>query len=342
MLLNNFPIWFCRCVLVFSLLAAVFSFLPSQTVKRIQITGKAQGTTYSIIYYAPDSLVRKLQIDSLLNRIDESLSIYKPNSLINRFNNSTTGYVSDFHLNAVVTKSLEIYRNTSGLFDITVMPLTEAWGFGVKRDTLIPDAKTINAILPCIGSHHLKLEGNRLNKDLACTKIDVNGIAQGYSVDLLAQLLERCGIQNYIIELGGEIRVKGRKSGNQKMKIGIESPATADLEAGIFKRILAIDSGAITTSGNYRRFYESGGKHITHLFDPHTGYSINNELIAATVYARDAMTADGYDNALMNMGLKKALEFVSNQNKIAAYFIYTDERGNVRDTASTAFYKLFQ
>jgi thiamine biosynthesis lipoprotein len=158
----------------------------------------------------------------------------------------------------------------------------------------------------------------------------------------LARLLEQCSIRNYIIELGGEIRVKGRKPGNQQMKIGIESPATADIEAGIFKRILAIDSGAITTSGNYRRFYESGGKHITHLFNPHTGYSINNELIAATVYASDAMTADGYDNALMNMGLKKALGFVSKQNKIAAYFVYIDDRGNVRDTASPTFYKLFQ
>ena len=138
--------------------------------------------------------------------------------------------------------------------------------------------------------------------------IDVNGIAQGYSVDMLANLMEAYGINNYVVELGGEIRVKGRKPGNEKMKVGIESPVSAERDLGMMQRVLVIDSGAITTSGNYRRYYESEGKKISHLLDPKTGYSISNELIAVTVFAEDAITADGYDNALMVMGLNKSPE----------------------------------
>ncbi|RYF88724.1 MAG: FAD:protein FMN transferase, partial [Chitinophagaceae bacterium] len=300
----------------------ITSFVPDPQIRRIQLRGRAQGTTYSIIYYADDTIVKSRQIDSLLNRIDQSLSIYKPGSLINRFNRSSAGATIDEHLLQVVSKSLEIYRRSQGLFDITVMPLTEAWGFGKHRDTVIPSDKKIQSILPCIGSHHLSLSGKRLSKDKSCTKIDVNGIAQGYSVDLLAALLDAGGIHNYVVELGGEIRVKGRKPGNELIKIGIESPSTDEMQTGLFKQILVIDSGAITTSGNYRKFYESGGRHISHLFDPKTGYSINNELIATTVFASDAITADGYDNALMNMGLSRAFEFLKNNEMgLEAYFI---------------------
>ncbi|RYG03850.1 MAG: FAD:protein FMN transferase [Chitinophagaceae bacterium] len=321
-------------------LLALTSFLQTP-LQRIQITGQAQGTTYSIIYYANDTAVSQRSIDSLLNKIDHALSIYKNGSLINRFNASKKGVKVDHHMANVVSRAIEIYQETDGLFDITVMPLTEAWGFARKRDTSVPSDETIKSLLPCIGSNHISLKAGYLAKDKPCTKIDVNGIAQGYSVDLLAQRLEASGIHDYIVELGGEIRVSGRKPGNERMKIGIESPSPDDIEEGIFKRVLIMDSGAITTSGNYRKYYESKGRHITHLFNPKTGYSINNELIAVTVYASDAMTADGYDNALMNMGLARSFEFLSSGKvKLEAYFIYRDKEGNVRDTASAGFYKL--
>ncbi len=309
-------------------------------VRRIQISGRAQGTTYSIIYYHTDSVVNKRSVDSLLQELDASLSIYQPGSLINQFNASARGVRYDTHLYNVTSRAIQVFEETDAAFDITIMPLTQAWGFGTSIRKQPPSDEQIRQLLPCIGTNNLLLTRDSLIKLKPCTTIDVNGIAQGYSVDQLGKLLESYGLFNYLVELGGEIIVKGRKPGDQRMKIGIESPAADDLQTGVLKKILVLDSGAVTTSGNYRKFYESGGRIISHLFDSKTGYSINNELISTTVYAPDGITADAYDNALMNMGLHKAMLFVNQHPPLAAYFIYRDSTGDIRDTATANFYKL--
>jgi thiamine biosynthesis lipoprotein len=306
-----------------------------------RISGFAQGTTYSITYYSDDSSVSKPQVDSVLNSLDSSLSLYKSYSLINSFNESEKGVMIDCHFKNVFHKSAIVYKETNGLFDITVQPLVQAWGFGVKKTDSIPDKKQIAVIMKCIGSSHLQLSGNYLKKDKPCVKIDMNGIAQGYSVDVLANFLESKGIENYIVELGGEIRIKGRKkpSGN-KMKIGIEAPPETEFDETAIQKTVSFDKGAITTSGSYRKYYESKGKRITHIINPKTGYPVQNELISVTVFAKDAMTADAYDNALMLMGLKAGLNFVEKRKDIAAYFIYKTKDGNVAATASSRFKKL--
>jgi len=241
----------------------------------------------------------------------------------------------------VVRKSIDTYQQTGGIFDITVEPLVQAWGFGPKKITALPDSATIRALKKCVGSNNLVLKGAELLKLKPCIKIDVNGIAQGYSVDVVANYLEAHGVRNYLVEIGGEIRVKGHKQpGGEKMKIGIEAPGDNDFELTMISRIVAVDSGAITTSGSYRKFYESQGKKISHLIDPRTGYPSQNELISVTVFARDAITADAYDNALMVMGLKKAMQFVEKRKDMAAHFIYRTSKGAVADTATSRFYKL--
>lgn len=247
----------------------------------------------------------------------------------------------DKHFQIVFNKSMETYRQTGGIFDITVQPLVQAWGFGPKKVTGLPDSGTIRSLKACVSSLNLYTKGNTLFRKKTCTQVDVNGIAQGYSVDVIARFLEANGIRNYLVELGGEIRVKGHKQpGGEKMKIGIEAPGENDFELSMIQKIIAVDSGAITTSGSYRKFYESEGKKITHLIDPRTGYPAQNELISVTVFAHDAITADAYDNALMIMGLKKALQFVEKRNYMAAHFIYRTPNGSIADTASSRFYKL--
>jgi FAD:protein FMN transferase len=309
--------------------------------KRFAIAGTAQGTTYSIIYYSEDSTVTKGMIDSTLAVLDNSLSLYKPQSKINQFNNSAKGLDLDEHMLLVIQQSIKTYNQTKGMFDITVHPLVEAWGFGVKKSTSIPDPSTIRSLRTCVGSKFLQLNGKYLHKKKSCVKIDLNGIAQGYSVDVLALLLKQNGIKNYIVELGGEISVKGTKQpSGEKMKIGIESPNEDAFENHPMQKIIALDKGAITTSGSYRKYYESNGQKVTHLINPKTGYPHKNELISVTVYAKDAMTADAYDNALMLMGLKQALAFVERRKDLAAYFIYKNDNGNIADTASSAFLKL--
>jgi FAD:protein FMN transferase len=310
---------------------------------RIDLQGFAQGTTWHITYYSTDSAVTKRQVDSILIVIDSSLSIYKQYSRIVAFNNSDSGIAIDKHFQRVVQKSLDTYNQTNGLFDITVFPLVEIWGFGAKPFQGIPDSGTIRTLLSCVGSNYLKLKKSRLIKSKPCVKIDVNGIAQGYTVDVIADFLEKKRVRNYIVELGGEIRVHGKKQPEKEsFTIGIEAPSENESEISLMQKILVMDGGAITTSGNYRKYYESKGRKISHIIDPRTGYSSQNELISVTVYAKNAITADAYDNALMIMGLEKALKFIEKRKDLAAYFIYHQPNGTVADTASSRFYRLIK
>ncbi|WP_207515563.1 FAD:protein FMN transferase [Longitalea luteola] len=325
------------------LLVTCTAFIHQPAWRKFQINGNAQGTTYHITWYAQDSTISHQQIDSILQKIDTSLSIYNPRSLITQFNNSTKGVVMDNHLEIVFNKSMEAYRQTGGIFDITVQPLVQAWGFGPRKVASLPDSAAIRSLKGCVSSLNLHKKGNSLLKKKTCARIDVNGIAQGYSVDVIARFLEANGIRNYLVELGGEIRVKGHKKPDDvKMKIGIEAPGENDFELSMIQKIISVDSGAITTSGSYRKFYESEGKKITHLIDPRTGYPARSELISVTVFAQDAITADAYDNALMIMGLNQALQFVEKRNDIAAHFIYRTANGSIGDTASRRFYELLQ
>jgi thiamine biosynthesis lipoprotein len=331
--------------IVFLLSMALVSFKQNRenTIKKIDFAGFAQGTTWHVSYYALDTSVAKAEVDSILQVIDSSLSIYKPYSKIVAFNRSQTGIKIDEHFRKVVDKALDTYRQTNGLFDITVLPIVEAWGFGAKGFQKVPDSATIRSLLKCVSSKYLQLKGDKLIKLKPCVKIDVNGIAQGYTVDVIADFLEKKGIKNYIVEVGGEIRVHGKKQPeNVPFKIGIEAPADDELESAPIEKVVEAESGGLTTSGNYRKYRESNGKKISHLMNPKTGYSIQNELISATVYAKDAITADAYDNALMAMGLNKAMKFVENRKDLSAHFIYQLPDGKIADTATSRFYKLIQ
>ena len=312
-------------------------------VNKFQLKGKAQGTTWMITYYATDSLITHSQVDSILNQIDSSLSLYKPYSLINAFNRSATGLEVDKHFLTVIKKSIRTFNDTKGLFDITVQPLVRAWGFGNSNITHLPDSQTVNALMKSVGSNNILVRGNSVIKKIPCVTIDVNGIAQGYSVDVLADFLKSNKIKDFIVELGGEIRISGRRRpSGELMKIGIEAPADASSPNPYIQKIISVNCGAITTSGNYRKVYESDGKKINHIINPATGYPVNNDLISVTVYARDAITADAYDNALLLMGLKDALKFVEKHRKMSAHFIFRRNNGQVADTASSRFPKLIE
>ena len=324
---------------VYAFISIFTSFHPPP-VQKIQLSGYAQGTTWHITYYAADSIVRKRSVDSILSVLDSSMSIYKPYSLISRFNRAKKGITPDKHFEKVIAKSMEVWKASGGLFDITVMPLVEAWGVGAKKVTQYPDAAKVRSLLRCVGTDKLRLKDNYLFKKKSCITIDVNGIAQGYSVDVVADFLETRQIADYLVEIGGEIRVKGRKPGNEKMKIGIEAPGDYTVDIPVIQKVIALDSGGITTSGSYRQYHESNGKKFSHNIDPRTGYPSQNELISVTVYAADAMTADAYDNVLMTMGLEKGLQFVEGRKDMAAYFIYKKNDGSIADSASTAFKQL--
>ncbi|MBO0359942.1 FAD:protein FMN transferase [Hymenobacter sp. BT186] len=310
-------------------------------LRPFQLSGYAQGTTYTITYYAPDSLVTKAEVRRQLAEIDASLSLYQPNSLINRFNESATGVLADGHLRVVAGKALDVYRQTDGVFDATVQPLVQAWGFGTRPTETAPSAATIQAILPAIGSDKIQLRNDSLVKKVAAVHLDLNGIAQGYTVDVLAALLERKHIRNYLVELGGELRVRGRKQpGGHRMRIGIERPDSSGWQLPGMQQVIELEAGGITTSGNYRKFRQAGTTRTAHLIDPKSGYPLRNEMISVTVVAPDAITADAYDNALMGMGLPKSLAFLRAHPNLHAYIIYQRPNGAVADTASPGFHRL--
>lgn len=312
----------------------------STQFNQYKLEGLAQGTSYHISYYAAGNIISRIEIDSLFTSLDNSLSIYKPNSLINKFNNSDFGIEMDEHLYKVVQLSLKIWKESDGVFDISILPIVEAWGFGVKKHSNQPSDDEITRILLCTGSDKLHIKGRQLIKDTPCLKIDVNGIAQGYSVDVIASYIESKGINNYLIEIGGEIRVKGRKQpGNQIMRIGIEQPAENSNDETVVQEVIEVKGGAITTSGNYRKFVQNGSKKLSHLMNPKTGHPIENEMISVTVRTKNAMSADGYDNVLIGMGLEKAFAFLKKHKGLEAYFIFRKPDGMVADTASVGFFR---
>lgn len=308
--------------------------------KAWQLSGFAQGTSWHINYYAPDSIVSHYSIDSILNKLDSSLSSYKPYSLVSQFNRCTDSLLIDEHLANVVNASILASQNTGGIFDITIQPVTQAWGFGPIKVTDMPDTLTISNLMHCVDVRYLSLKGSMLFKQKPCVSIDVNGIAQGYSVDVLADFFEAQHIDDYMIELGGEIRLKGLKyPGAQPMRIGIEAPQENEFEPAMMQKVITPANGAITTSGSYRKYFQSKGQKISHIIDGRTGYPSKNELISVTVYAPRAISADAYDNALMAMGLEKAMQFLEKHPDMAAYFIYRKKDGAIADTTSTFFDK---
>lgn len=331
-----------RTLIFVAISILLLSLQSSPPVRKIHIEGFAQGTTYHITYYAPDSSVVKSQIDSILDKIDSSLSLYKPWSLVNAFNNSSDGIIPDEHFAKVVNKAMDVWKETNGLFDITIFPITDAWGFGPRKPNAIPDSVEIARRLSCVDTRLIHWNGQKLEKTKPCVQLDPNGIAQGYSVDVIADFLDDNNIHDYLVEVGGELRVKGRKQpGRERMSIGIEAPDDTP-GAAILERTIWPRDGAITTSGNYRRYHESNGQKISHLLNPKTGYPLKNELISITIYANDAVTADAYDNAIMGMGLSKGLEFVNNHPALSAYFIYRKQNGDISDTMSTRFYEFLK
>ncbi|WP_432708445.1 FAD:protein FMN transferase [Pedobacter sp.] len=329
-----------KSVLCFVSLLTFFYFQNTGQQQYV-IRGYTQGTDYTIKYYGDHDFITKKAVDSILLKIDSSMSLYKPYSLINQFNESEKGCPIDDQFAAVIRKSFEINQQTSGNFDVTVAPLVQAWGFGAQPMQRYPENSDIQLLLQLVGMDKLVLKKNNfLKKKKPGVKIDLNGIAQGYSVDVVADYLLTKGITSFVVEIGGELRIKGLKPDGSARRIGIEGPALTEGGAPHIRHLASIPEGAVTTSGNYRKFHQNGTKKITHLINPKTGYPLDNEMISVTVFAKDAMTADGYDNALMAMDVKEALQFVEAKGDLEAYFIYRRKDGGVADTLSRGFKKL--
>ncbi|WP_188220287.1 FAD:protein FMN transferase [Flavobacterium pokkalii] len=308
------------------LLITFFLLLTACTNKEvIKIEGNAQGTTYHISYIAPDNKNYKRDIDSILKIIDLSMSTWIPNSIISKINDNDKNISIDNYFAEVFKKSIEVSEKTNGYFDITIAPLVNFWGFGATPKKTIDKSK-IDSLVQLVNYKMLKLEGNKIIKQNPKIQIDFNAIAQGYSVDILANYLENKGIANYLVELGGELKTKGRK-GDENWKIGIDTPNEKPTAENPLKAIIILDNKALATSGNYRKFYEENGQKFSHIINPKTGYPARQNLLSATVIANDCITADAYATVFMVMGLEQSKVFLEKNKelKLEVYFIYNDK-----------------
>jgi FAD:protein FMN transferase len=295
----------------FLIIAALYVFQksdnPAIIKDYIQIQGNAQGTTYSISYDGKQSAFTKKQADSIFNVIDLSMSLWDPNSLISKFNQNQEIKHFDEHFLAVFQKSKAIHKLSHGAFDPTIAPIIKAYGFVRKNGLQLPSEHTIDSLRQFVGFEKVYLSGNSIRKKAAGVQLDFNAIAQGYTVDVLAEFLEKKDIQNYLIEVGGEVRAKGKNSRGKTWKIGIENPKnTEDERQDDFLEILTLKNMSLATSGNYRNFVKVFDKKIGHILDPRTGQPADHNLVSVSVMAPSCMEADAWATAFMVMGLEKS------------------------------------
>lgn len=291
------------------------------------INGLVFGTIYNITYQYDGDL--KAEIEAELKKFDGSLSPFNDTSVISRVNRNED-IATDTFFQACFNRSMEISAETRGAFDITVAPLANAWGFGFKKGAF-PDSAMIDSLLQITGYEKVKLEDGKVVKADPRLMLSCSAVAKGYSVDVVARLLDSKGIKNYMVDIGGELVLKGVNPKDEAWRIGINKPVDDSLSVNQeLQTTLQLTDVGIATSGNYRNFYYKDGKKYAHTIDPRTGYPVQHNILSATVVARDCMTADALATAFMVMGLKEAEAFATENPDIDAYFIYSDDQGNFK------------
>jgi len=294
--------------------------------KPIKLAGEAQGTYYSIIYY--DALQRNLQpqIDSLLQAFDQSVSLWVPESILCRINRGDTTVVPDVFFTDNYQISRQVSLETQGDFDITIGPLARAWGFGSNGIKHV-DTAIVDSLLQLVGYQKVRLENGKVVKDDPRISFDFNAVAQGYSVDVVSNYLLSLGIRNYLIDIGGEIRGRGKKADGSHWRVGVEKPAPDKNSDRVLSAIIELDNASIATSGNYRKYFEENGVRYSHTIDPKTGYPARQTLLSATILSDSTAFADAYATACMVMGLDESLKFMETHPNLEGFFIYSTPEG---------------
>jgi thiamine biosynthesis lipoprotein len=287
--------------------------------------GVTFGTTYSIKYRSLTDLHDSI-FQELLS-LDSTFSTFNEHSLISRVNqNDTTAVLNDWFI-TVITKAQEISVATEGAFDITVAPLVNCWGFGFEKSDRV-DQHLIDSLLAFTGYQKIRLEGNKLRKNDNRIKLDASAIAKGFACDVIANLLEKNNITDYLVEIGGEMKAKGRNSTGNFWLVGILKPIESKEHTAEIQQKIHLYEKALATSGNYRNFYYTDGQKRAHTIDPHSGYPVIHSVLSASVIAADCMTADACATAFMVMGLEKATSFLAHHPELDACLIFADENGN--------------
>ena len=296
-------------------------------------SGSVFHTIYHIKYEGSEILTEK--IDAEFQKLNLSLNPFNPNSIISKVNRNEAVEADDWFIE-VFNKAKEVSDHSEGIFDITCAPLVNLWGFGFsKMDSVTP--QMIDSIKQFVGYQKVRLDGRKVVKDDSRILLNCSAIAKGYASDVIARLLEREGIENYMVEIGGEVTMKGVNQNGKCWRIGINKPEddSTGVKNDIEEVVQLCKKGGVATSGNYRNYYIKDGKKYAHTIDPRTGYPSEQSILSATIVAEDCITADAYATAFMAMGLEKAREAAKNIPGIEYYVIYSDENGKHQIEYST-------
>ncbi len=303
----------------------IFCFKPSRK-EWIKQSGVVWNTEYHITYMSAKDLADS--IDATFRRVELSVSPFNKASLVTAINDNKTDSL-DEALKTIYLKSVEINDESNGAFDPTLSPIINAWGFGYKSGAMPSDAD-IDSMLQFVGIRKTHLNGNKLKKDNPRTTFNFSAIAKGFGCDEIGRMLERNGVENYLVEVGGEIVAKGNNPQNGKWHVSIDKPIISDGDiVHESAEIIAVSNQAIATSGNYRNYKEDSlGNRYAHIINPKAGRPATTDILSATVIANDCMSADAYATTLMVLGLDKAKDLLAKHPEIAAMLI-TSQNGEL-------------
>lgn len=308
-------------------------------VEQVHLSGPTMGTTYNIKYIEQEGLptpeALQTEIDRLLEEVNDQMSTYRKDSELSRFNQHQTNQPFEVspQTATVVKEAMRLNGLTLGALDVTVGPLVNLWGFGPEaRPDVVPSDEELAARKAYTGIVHLSMDGNKLSKDIPNLYVDLSTIAKGWGVDVVANYLQSEGITNYMVEVGGEMRLKGVNREGIGWRIAIEKP-TVDERS--IQEIIEPGDMAIATSGDYRNYFESNGVRYSHIIDPQTGYPIRHKVVSVTVLDASSMTADGLATGLMVLGEERGMQ-IANENNIPVFMIVKTDDG-FKELASEAY-----
>ena len=305
---------------------------------KIVLQGLAQGSYYAITYFDEENRNFQHEIDSIFHAVDMSVNLWVDSSVISKVNRNEDVTLDSIFLDNFRI-AMETARLSDGYFDPTISPIVAAWGFSYKRgDSITP--QLIDSLKQLVDYRKIRIENGKVIKENPDMKLDFNAIAQGYTSDLIAAFLESWGINNYLVDTGGEIMARGSKPNDQPWIVGIEKPAENwDSEQVVQTRIALRDKGLVT-SGSTRKYTERNGRRYSHCIDPKTGYPVEHNVLSATVLAENSVWADALASICMVMGMEKSLPLIESMDGLEAYYIFVNAQNELETFATEGFQKL--
>lgn len=294
------------------------------SVEKQQFFGTTQGSYYSIIYYDEQNRDFSGDFDSIFREIENTLSLWDENSMISRVNRNDESVVLNQIFIDNFNYAMRAAELSEGYFDPTVGPLVSAWGFHFK-DGVEMTPEIVDSLKQFVGYHKIKIEDGKVIKENPDMTLDFNAVAQGYTTDMIGDFLLLNGVENFLVDVGGEILAMGNKPNGDLWKVGIEKPAEDKNAERIVQEIVELKDKSIVTSGNYRKYVERNGKRYSHSIDPNTGFPAANNMLSATIICDDTSWADCLASICMLVGMERAKEILATQKDVKAFFIYEED-----------------